>query len=189
MRNYRNLMSHTNSQIDTDDLIILVLLASGDHKIDGKTVIQKIAYFSVNSLGIKNDFMPHYFGPYSQQVAYTLNELTSIGFVAEKSTVTANSRRMYSYYLTEDGITYSSSIRKKYRKEFSTIKKIVDRINEIPEDRINNVSCAAKIHYLNNKSNNPLDVNYAIKKAQSQGWNLNEKQMINGMKTLQRIES
>lgn len=63
------------------------------------------------------------------------------------------------------------------------------RINEIPEDRINNVSCAAKIHYLCSKSKELLDVNSAIKNAQSQGWILGEKQIIKGMKTLHDIES
>jgi uncharacterized protein YwgA len=143
----------------------------------------------VNILGIKNDFIPHYFGPYSQQVVFALDVLISIGFVAEKSLVTANNRRMYSYYLTDDGTTYSYEIRKKHKKEFSKIKKIVDKINLIPEDRINNISSAAKIHYLSNISKEPLDVNSAIKKAQSQGWNLDQKQIIKGMKTLLDIES
>jgi uncharacterized protein len=179
-----------NSGIDTDDLILLILLASDDHnKIDAKTVIQKIAYFSVNSLGIKNDFLPHYFGPYSQQVVFALDKLISMGFVEEKSIITPNSRRMYSYSLTKDGKTYSSQIHKKYPKQFSAIKKIVQTIKDIPGDRLNNVSCAAKIHYLAKISMEQLTINSAIKKAQSQGWSLDEKQIINGIKTLHEIET
>ena len=176
--------------IDTRDLIILILEAAfmSSDQVNGKTSIQKIAYFSVSSLGIDNDFKPHYFGPYSHQITSSVEELISLGFVEEKVAFTQNKRKMYSYSLTQDGKLYSSKLSKTLKNIFQEIKKIVDSINQIQQDQINRLSCAAKIHYLNNiTKSNKIDIDTAIKNARKLGWNMNEQQIINGKNALENI--
>jgi hypothetical protein len=86
--------------------------------------------------------------------------------------------------LTKDGKNYSTDLSKRYKKEFSTVKKIVDSVKEIPGDRTNRLSCAAKIHYLSTMTKEKLTIESAIENAKSLGWQLGEEQIINAIKTL-----
>lgn len=182
------MMASTSSKLESEDLVLLILQASDDCQIDGRTTIQKIAYFAVCNLKIDNDFIPHYFGPYSTQILSSLEELVSLRLVEERATITHNDRKMYSYRLTEDGRAYSSSLLKTYKREFLTIKKIVDCVKEIRGDRTTRLSCAAKIHYLSTATKEKLTLQSAIEKAKSLGWNLGEKQIISAISTLHSMK-
>jgi len=171
-------------------MLILESASTGDGKINGRTTIQKIAYFSVSGLGIENDYMPHYFGPYSPSISSSIEELISIGFVEDKLIITNKGRKMYSYFLTDDGKVYSFNLAKKFKTAFSKIKEIVDSVEQISGDRINRISCAAKIHYLSRNSREKnLDIKSALTKAKSLGWDLGEKQIIKGIETLQNLKT
>ncbi len=174
--------------LDPDDLLTLILHASSDNsRIDGRTTIQKISYFASSHLKTDYGYFPHYFGPYSPTIASSLQQLVSLGLVAEESVLTQNERKMYSYSLTEDGKTYAKSIVPKFKPQFKTIKKVVDSAQVINGHRINRLSAAAKVHYLTSHSNGILTVSSAIELAKSLGWNLEEKQILTGAKTLGRM--
>lgn len=172
--------------LDLEDVTILILTASTDKKINGRTAIQKLVYFCVNSLKLENDFISHYFGPYSSYVDATLNRLVSLGLVDEKPILIQNGRRMYSYSLTQDGLFYSKKLLTDNKRNYTAIKKIVSIFEKLEGNRINRLSCAAKIHYLA-RINKGLTIESAIEKAKSLGWELNEKEIINAVKTIKNI--
>jgi uncharacterized protein YwgA len=68
------------------DFVHLSLLAVGD-EIRGRTKLQKTIYFlgvlakTLPELG----YRPHFYGPYSDAVASSVNRLKSLGFVTENS--------------------------------------------------------------------------------------------------------
>lgn len=174
--------------LDPDDMLILILHASTDNnRIDGRTTIQKIGYFVSSRLGIDNGYFPHYFGPYSPIIASNLQNLVSLGLVAEDAVLTQNERKMYSYSLTEDGKTYANSIIPKLKRQFKIVKNVVDRAQVISGNRINRLSAAAKVHYLASHSDTALTLSSAIEMAKSLGWNLEENQIISGAKTLRKM--
>jgi uncharacterized protein len=172
--------------LDLDDSIILILAASEDNRINGRTAIQKVAYFCVNSLNIDNDFIPHYFGPYSASVDSALGRLVSFALVHEVPVLTQNGRTMYYYSLTTDGLTYSRKLITIFRAKYRVIKKVVGAFEKIGGNRINRLACAAKIHYLA-RVNRDLTVESAIQQAKSLGWELNEKEIINAVNTLKSL--
>ncbi len=175
--------------LDPDDMLILILHASSDcNRIDGRTTIQKIAYFVSSSLKIENGYFPHYFGPYSPLIASNLQHLVSLGLVAEEAILTQNERKMYSYYLTQDGKTYAKSIIPKFRQQLKKIVKVVESANVISSDRINRLASAAKLHYLLSHSERMLNVSSSIDMAKSLGWNLEEQQILMGARTLTKMK-
>lgn len=187
-KNVKALM-RINRRLDPDDLLILILHASKDcNRIDGRTTLQKVAYFASNSLKTDYGHFPHYFGPYSPIIAQNLEQLASLGLISEEAVITAKERKMYSYSLTDDGKTYADSLVKRYKKQYQQIKKIVDSVSNIGGDRISRLSAAAKVHYLATHSREKLTIKTAIEKAQSIGWNLEESQIVGGAKTLIRMK-
>lgn len=182
-------MRKASPTLDPDDLVLLILLAANEYGgIDGRTAIQKIAYFVVNKIGISNDYIPHYYGPYSQQVAYTLGQICSLGLVEEKALQTGNNRKLYSYSLTGDGREYADGVKKHHRAQYNIIKQIVDNVNQVEGDKIESLACAAKIHYLVTNSKERITLESAKTKAKNLGWNLSDKQVINSVDILKDLK-
>src|SRR2546425_8216065 len=63
--------------------IILTLIDSNGGFIDGRTVLQKAAYFAGEKLKVDLGFSPHYYGPYSREVEATTELLVSQGLLTE----------------------------------------------------------------------------------------------------------
>jgi uncharacterized protein YwgA len=176
------------ASVSLDDLIMLVFHSSKNDRINGRTAIQKLVYFSTSYLGIPTDFIPHYFGPYSALVDSTLGQLVSMGLVEERAFLTDNGRKMYQYVITSDGLVYAKKLFKKYRTKVKTIKKITEAFENIGGDRINRLACAAKVHYLA-KGNRFLDINTVITEAGSHGWLLNESEIVRAADTIKNLAS
>ena len=66
--------------MDVPDAIVVTLGAVAD-KIIGRTVIQKLIYFEMILGLVDANYRPHYYGPYSSEVAGTIQELAALGFV------------------------------------------------------------------------------------------------------------
>ena len=79
-----------------------------DGRITGRTVLQKWIYFLSEMLDENHGFNPHYYGPYSAQVAEANSELKALGYVDEDRTIYGWSHygfemARYDYSLTDDG--------------------------------------------------------------------------------------
>ena len=145
-------------------------------------------YFSMSYLGLKGDFIAHYFGPYSASVDSILGQLVSIGLIEERAILTDNSRKMYHYNLTPDGQLYSRKLAKKHDKKMKVINKITDAFENIGGNRITRFACAAKVHYLA-KGNRILTIDSAINEAKSLGWHLSESEIVNAAQTIKSLAS
>lgn len=164
-------------KLGLEDTIILVISASKENQINGRTSIQKIVYFCVNTLNLENDFIPHFFGPYSSSVDVTLNNLISFGLLYETPISIKNGRRMYSYSLTQDGLKYSKKLMNNNKRVLKKIQKIVGIFEKLGKNRINLLAFAAKVHYMA-QTQEKLTVDSAKEKAKSLGWDLNEREII-----------
>jgi uncharacterized protein YwgA len=168
-----------NKTLDMYDILILIFAASTDcNRVIGRTSIQKLAYFVVNVLGIDNDYIHYYYGPFSPLLTNVLRHLVSLNWVSENYSLTENHRGIYTYTLTESGKQYSEGLINNYKESFDKIKKIVDNVKEIKGDMIETLSCAAKIYYIKFKEKNLLD-DYNLKQsAKKYGWNLNDDNLL-----------
>lgn len=180
--------------LDTlDALILLVESVSGP--IKSRTTVQKLLYFT-NKKGITNiSYRPHYYGPYSSEVAATLNNLIQLNFIAsrietKKSTgyeVDPNWKR-YSYDLTEDGTEVAEEIKKEHPLEYQKLKEIVGTCDS--EVRLNptTLSWAAKVDYIVSKEKRPVTIEEMERIGNEFKWNLKENEIRTGARLLKKLD-
>jgi hypothetical protein len=150
--------------------LLIALLDAEQEPIDGRTTIQKLAYFASVKTGSDVGFHPHYYGPYSPQVATQLEDLVGSDFIVEIGRHTIRDRIMYSYCLTEDGKIVARNVMKKYPEEYSTVKQITSKCRKIAHNNISILSWAAKVHYILSQTNKPMTYNEAVELGRRYGW-------------------
>jgi uncharacterized protein YwgA len=96
-----------NREYDIRDCVLLGYRAFGG-TIRGKTMLQKRMYFLSVKLDLDLRFGPHYYGPYSADVAAANVDFTSLGFLFERSATWGFDHRSfekarYDYELTNAG--------------------------------------------------------------------------------------
>lgn len=164
--------------------LIITILGTGPNIIDGRTTIQKLAYFSSLKTGIDMGYRPHYYGPYSSLVASYLEDLVALDFVIEKGRRTVRDRTMYSYTLNEDGSALVKKIERKYPDEYSVIKDVVTKCDKIVHNNVYVLSWAAKVHYVLAQTKKSMTYDDAIAVSKLFGWKLSEKQVESAVKLL-----
>lgn len=174
-----------------DALLDIVELAGG--KIAGRTTIQKIGYFSTILGIVKTPYHAHYYGPYSADIAETLEDLTAIGFL-EKTVETRYNRNIpvspdwkrYTYQITEDGRVYLQSLRKNpdFQKEEEKLRNLVETCKNDAHLDPYILSWAAKIHFILKETGKAMDNNEIRKTASNFNWDLSEGQIEKGISLL-----
>ena len=51
------------------EFVLLVIHGAGD-TIEGRTILQKMAYFAAFAIGYNLDYQPHYYGPFSYKLEH-----------------------------------------------------------------------------------------------------------------------
>ena len=176
--------------MQTYDFVHLSLYALGG-KIKGSTKLQKTIYFigvmteTVEELG----FYPHFYGPYSDEVASAAARLQGLGFLERTFEVVR-----YDYALNKEGqqiakekTTQNPTLWKKIQKAVSVLKRVGD------QDYMK-LSVAAKTYFmLCGKSALPGQKQTAtmeelVKLAKKFGWKVNEKEVKEAANLLQKIK-
>ncbi|MBI1658101.1 MAG: hypothetical protein IS632_04925 [Thaumarchaeota archaeon] len=160
------------------DAILLNIRASGESAV-GRTVLQKLIYLQ-SSLGIKIEatYIPHYYGPYSKDVAIALADLVAFDYVDEKRSREALG---YAYTLTHDGEGIADDAEKENKEQFEKIEEIVSKCRNclMPGP----MSYAAKVHYILSvdPTFRPEDV------ADMFGWKMDDRKVHTGQELLKRL--
>lgn len=152
--------------------------------MDGRTAIQKIAYFSSIKTGVDLGYRPHFYGPYSPVVSGLLENLVAMGFIEERAKLTSHDRTMYSYSLTDDGIRLLDDIRSREVSKFSAVHRVVDRCERIAGNSINVLSWAAKIYFLLSQKGPEISFKEAEEAGKRFGWDLSRKEIESGGRLL-----
>jgi len=179
--------------IDPTEAAMLVIDAAGGG-ITGRTVIQKILYFGTVTHAVKATYRPHYYGPYSADVAGALQTITSCHFVDEtmdsneskKANETFEWKR-YSYKLNEEGKKVSEFLKQNSSDEYAEIKKIVEVCKKTANLDPNVLSWAAKVHYILVQEKRPMKHEEISKIASSLNWKLESPQIASGAKLLREL--
>ena len=166
--------------MDPKDAVLIAVQEEGPEGLTGKTLLQKKLYFA--SLLVKEDlgFRPHYYGPYSQQVADATDSLVSNRFFEEQIEIFPEAnifgeRRRHSYEPTEDGRRLLETI--KERPEVAPWRDALRKINEHPFARdFNLLSIAAKVMNILSKAGKAR-VDEIERKAKEHGWELSGKEI------------
>ena len=177
------------------DLILLVIGSEDGACLQGRTILQKKLYFLsvLNKTDHCDDlvFRPHYYGPYSREVAENLDILASSSSLDEETETFSTDRnvlgeiRRHSYSLARDGEIVRDEITK--QRECASWQKVLDELNSQPAAHdFNTLSIAAKVHYIINRQHTatPEEIR---KVARELGWKLNQSQIENVFSFLESL--
>ncbi|SRR6266446_2325044 len=138
-----------NPELDPFDGILLYTLGRSG-TIPGKKVIQKLVYFLKEAgLPVRFRFQWHKFGPYSEELAYYVDDLVAEGLVQSIPTpIGLNeddaSGLQYNFRLTEKGKGILSDLRIQ-TQEAKKVQLILDLMKDVSPQ---NFELYASVHYL-----------------------------------------
>ena len=164
--------------------LLLSVLGSSSAPVDGRTAIQKIAYFSSLKTGVDLGYKPHFYGPYSPVVSGMLENLVAMGFIEERARLTSHDRTMYSYSLTDDGIKLLEDIRSREVSKVAGIRRVVSRCGRIAGNNINVLSWTAKVYFLLSQRGPEISYKEAEEAGKRFGWKLSRKEIDSGVRLL-----
>lgn len=176
----------------TTDEFLISLISSFGGSTQGRTLLQKRAYFVALLSGIDPNlkYDAHYYGPYSTTVDNAVGQLASIGFLSEQATNFGPGQsgfeiKRYDYTLTDDGRTISQVLSKtaEHKKIATAVKKIVDAGN--PDYFI--LSIAAKALYILRKRSAATSKEEIIRQAQRFDWNIEKRDLDRAVQFLERL--
>ncbi|MGE5578460.1 MAG: hypothetical protein ACM3WU_00320 [Bacillota bacterium] len=157
--------------MDTRDLVLAIVGSCPDHKVPGRTILQKIVYFCSVILKLEVDYFPHYYGPYSEEVSQAVKSLSALGFISESKHMTNTGLWGYDYQLTKDGTELFSSL-----STNPTLKRVADVVSKILSlegwNHTQTISCAAKVNFILHRNNQPMTREAISKEAEGLGWKL-----------------
>lgn len=131
--------------------VLLTVAEEPGRVLVGRTLLQKKLYFAAVLLDQRDafGFRPHYYGPYSQQVADATGSLVSNRFLEEQVEIFPDDnvfgeRRRHSYKITDDGQQLLDSLEKE--EEIKKWRDVLQRINsQALAGDFNLLSVAAKV--------------------------------------------
>ena len=164
---------------------MLLLFCFNNGRIDGRTVVQKLMYFAqlLVPMSKKLHFGPHYYGPYSAELAAMLDNLVALRFLRTEIRRTAREREMYSYFLTDDGRAIASKIADK-KKDSKRIRAVVEKCKSLSGLNPDTLSFAAKANHILSQKKQTYTRSQVIAEGKSFGWRLTPGQVNSGVNVL-----
>ena len=169
--------------MDTRDFVSLTLLAAGG-RVEGKTKLQKLVYFvgiltgSLEELG----YRPHFYGPYSDDVAYGITQLKAIGAIDQKVSDWGYDQsgfevRRYDFFLNESGRSYATKIAYLNTDLWGRIRSAVEVYKQHGDRDYMSLSIAAKSYFLLRQKEAPATNDELAKLASQFGWTVSSEQV------------
>lgn len=175
---------------------ILATIGAAGGSITGRTAIQKLMYFENVSKVVDIKYRPHYYGPYSAEVAGVIQELIDLDFLKEEIETAKTTGfpvpddwKRYRYTLTSDGKKVVELLDLENEEEINKISNLVKTCQETVNLDANMLSCSAKVYYIISSQSNPMTVNEIQKTAGSFGWNLSQNQINGAVDLLKQLYS
>lgn len=162
-------------------LAVLLALKATDGKLVGRTLLQKRLYFLNELLDLGIKFRPHYYGPYSREVADAVDSLVSSGLLRETVEYFEDVEdaygdlRRYTYALSEDSDEAIGTLAEAAdSKQSALIEEKAREINALAQaNDYRDLSIAAKIHHIVGLRGK-VTVGELAKEALQLGWSLPE---------------
>ena len=156
--------------MDARDLVLAVIAGCPGEKVPGRTVLQKIIYFCTVRLNLDISYFPHYFGPYSEEVAQATRSLCSLGFLSESKHLMSTGTWGYEYHLTPEGKEALSDVRSAKVRQ---VQALTSKITTLPGwDHSQTISCTAKVYLILHKNRKPMTKDAIAREADNLGWHL-----------------
>jgi len=182
--------------MDVDDLILITLSASEDGKIEGRTRLQKLAFFVSEIMGIDAGYEPHIYGPYSSALRNIVEAQVSRGIISEQRVPWSSSgfsghdldKVRYDYELKPQGKLALDERLQADPQGFARAQELVQKVNSTGADyRV--LSWAAKLYWiLAEERGRPVPLPRAQERAHELGWPISHQQAQQGIALLRELE-
>src|SRR3990170_5778421 len=178
--------SCTPSEADMMNLkkAVFVCVRKAPRKI-ARTVLQKLLYLATIKGLARAPYEAHYYGPYSPEVASTLQDLASAGLILE-STKTLQAYgdpwevRRYQYSLPKNvEKSLENSLTKEDKRDVKQLERIIDVCEQRDSLTPKALSVATKVLFVLRETNRPLTETEIVKEAGKLGWELTEEEIQN----------
>ena len=182
--------------MDRKTLILLMVDEANRGQTDvGRTLLQKLGYFVNEFRGLGIHYRPHYFGPYSDDLAASLNSAVAIELVQESCDTFRSLNEQpfegvrYEYKLSEGGRTVLNKQMEDLGSHGGKIRETVRKVLET-EDDYRSLSVAAKLrHILRRESESKANLapEAVTQRAMNLGWQLPEESIKKGAGVLIKL--
>lgn len=172
---------------------VLSMIAGFGGQVQGRTLLQKRAYFVAQLAGLPVDlgYDAHYYGPYSAVVDNCVARLKSLGFVVEENLgfgVSGGSGfeiKRYDYRITEDGKRVFAPIQ--HSEEYRRIERACIQIREAGDPNYFVLSIAAKVDFILGRRGKAMSRDEIIREAQKFDWRIQEDALNGAVDFLARL--
>ena len=152
-----------------------------------RTVIQKLLYLAALKGLTKASYEAHYYGPYSPEVASTLQDLSSSGLVEETTEVLQPfgdpwEVRRYQYSLSKEvEKALDKVLNEEDKVEAKKLEELIGTCEKRGSLNPKSLSVATKVLYILHEMSHPLTDTQIAKKARELGWNITEEEIENSV--------
>jgi hypothetical protein len=172
---------------------VLSLISGFGGQIQGRTLLQKRAYFVAQLAGVQIElgYDAHYYGPYSSVVDNCVARLKSLGFIAEDNLgfgITAPSgfeMKRYDYRITSDGKRILASLQN--TEDYKRIERACIAIREAGDPNYFVLSIAAKADFILGKRRKAMSRDEIIREGQKFDWDIQGDALNNAVNFLDRL--
>lgn len=181
--------------METYEFVQLALLAVGG-EIKGKTRLQKTVYFlgvlthCLDSLG----YRPHFYGPYSEEVADAVNRLRVIGLV-DQSPVGGGAKdesgfevRRYDFRLSAEGKRLAEAKAQDNPEVWEKLSGVMSTFQKAGQPDYMLLSVAAKTYFMLGEKKGCATDTELTRLAPKFGWTVTEKQIRAAAEYLNRLD-
>ncbi len=181
--------------MDAYDYVHLALHAVGG-EIKGKTKLQKTMYFlgllseHSNELG----YRPHFYGPYSEEVADAMDRLKTLQFVDQdvRGGGAVNEQGFevcrYDYRLNDDGKKVAAAKARKHPDEWKALSGAAQRLKQAEDLDYMKLSIAAKTHFLLTQKQGEATEQELANLASKFGWQVSGQEVKEAAAYLQKLK-
>jgi uncharacterized protein YwgA len=119
--------------IDNNLALVLLVLYYCDGKINGRKRFQKIICILKHRYNIpfNFDFIPYYYGPFSEDLSNSLDTLVGSGIIKEQKNTISDNITQFNYELTDQGNKMTKGLIEKSGSSGPIIKKINMAVTEL----------------------------------------------------------
>jgi uncharacterized protein YwgA len=178
--------------LSTRDTVLLISHAVGD-EVGGRTLMQKLAYFSGLELGVALGHRPHYYGPYSAKVEDALNNAVIAGELHETVDRIPDwsggpDVLKYTYTLQPDGLQRAQRVIGEHPEEWERILSAVTKIKEVlPDLNQKTLSSAAKTYLIVDETEGGVSEDEIPALARRLGWKLSRAEVTKTVEILNKL--
>lgn len=167
-------MERIEERLSVRDAVLVIVDGAGG-VVEGRTAVQKLAYFAGLAIDTDLGHHAHYFGPYSRAVESALIDESFAGDLDESmasfQSWSGPDIRKYTYTLTEQGCQTVAEVRLRNPLACASIDRVVGELKTlVPGLSQHPLSLAAKVDYIaSNVTGEPL-VGDIPALAREHGW-------------------